>query len=62
MLKNSRIELVHLKNLKDFNKNLVSALRSLTGKTNRNMNKKRKKIQNGLNLILKNNQLNFLEM
>jgi hypothetical protein len=62
MLKNSKIELVHLKNLKDYNKNLVSVLKSLTGKTNRNMNKKRKKIQNGLNLILKNNQLNFLEM
>jgi hypothetical protein len=62
MLKNSKIELVHLKNLKDYNKTLVSVLKSLTGKTNRNMNKKRKKIQNGLNLILKNNLLNFLEM
>lgn len=62
MLKNFRIELVHLKNLKDFNKNLASVLKSLNGKINRNMNKKRMKIQNGLNLILKNNRLNFLEM
>ncbi len=62
MLKNSRIERVHLKNLKDYNKNLASVLKSLIGKINRNMNKKRMKIQNGLNLILKNNRLNFLEM
>lgn len=62
MLKSSRIELVHLKNLKDFNKNLGSVLKSLIGKINRNMNKMMMKIQNGLNLIQKNNQLNFLEM
>ena len=62
MLKNFRIGLANLKNLKDSNKSQVSAHKSPTGKTNRDMIKKKKKTQNGQNLILKNNQLNFSVM
>jgi hypothetical protein len=47
MLKNFRIELANLKNLKDYNKNQASAHKSPTGKTNRDMIKKKKKTQNG---------------